>query len=197
MTFNYLRNLLQLIIFPASGWDDIERDNKLHVEGLAEYMRRTFIAGLLPLIAVASLAALLGAAYHHSTTLAFATTTAIVTFVKYFVSYYIASFALQMLLPKWTETTATAGTSPRKGSDQASMLTAYSLGYLVLVTLLRNVLPVDLALLMFLPIYVILILWKAREVLDIAESKSGIYLTCTSLIILVVPYLIERLLTSF
>lgn len=193
MTFNYLRNLLQLIIFPASGWDDIERDNKLHGDAMTDYMRRIFLCGLLPLIGLASVTALLGAAYHHSVTIAIATTTAIVTFVKYFVAYYIGTFVLQMLLPRWTETSGRL----HKAADAASMLIVYAMGYLVMVTLLRNLLPVDLALLMFLPIYVILILWKAKSVLDIIPDKSGLYLVATSLLTLAVPYVIERLLNSF
>ena len=102
----YLKHMLQLILSPGNGWEDIGKAN--------DNPRDIALAGYYPLIALAAISVFMQGVYHHAEFLVLFMRM-IVTFLVYFVSYFFGVFVLSLFsepLPKG-DMTKTAAISSR------------------------------------------------------------------------------------
>ena len=75
-------------------------------------------------------------------------------------------------------------------------MTMYSLTFLGMITLVANIVKVRIALIEFLPFYVIFIIWKGWKYVGVDERHEGIFMIIATAFILGSPYLISFLLHS-
>ena len=173
-----LKYLIQLILSPASGWDDLE-----HTAPDAEDLTRR---GLYPLMVL----------------------TAVTEFLAFFLSTprsswrggdagrlrlrhllcvaFIARLIFDLYLGRL------CGTKPAR--ERVACLTVCGIGLMVLVQLLCNCMPWNLVLFKFLPVYVILVLYKAIPYIGVRKADAMRFLGLSAAAIVAVPLIIYYLL---
>ncbi len=76
------------------------------------------------------------------------------------------------------------------------MMIMYCLTFLGLITLLSNVVKVRIALIEFLPLYVVFIIWKGWKYVGVEERNLGLFMIMATVSILGSAYLISFLLNA-
>ncbi len=172
--FRFLKYLFQLIISPGRGWEDISAagDDKEKVAG----------SGLYPMLAIASLSEFIRYFYDRSLTLVNLLQHAIITYVQYFISYFLALSIFSFFISKLVD-----GEPSEK--KYATMI-AYGLGACSLITIIENCLPVELSIVQFLPVYVALILWKGERYLAVRKDREVHFILLSILTVILLPVLI-------
>lgn len=175
----FLKNLLQLILSPGNGWEDIATE--------AQSPERIFMRGYIPLISLTALSALLMLVYHPAIEPISVIITVLVTFAAYFTAYYIGTLTLNIFIDSAAEC--------HVDDLRCRTFTLYSLGLMALVTITVNCLPVSSGILFFLPLYVAVIMWKAASYLYIAPLRTGMFIIMALCGIMAPVYIILMLFT--
>lgn len=174
----FLRQILQLLISPSKGWEDVSATGTPP----AEITRK----GFYPLLGVLAATSLIRLAYHDiGYSLVDALQNAIVSFTIYFVTLFIASYCFSMFMP-------TIGGKANSVNKNSSFI-IFCLGTLALINLVANLIPVDLVLMKILPAYVAFIMFKATIYLDILPDKIGQFMFLSVFSIGVPPFLLSFL----
>ncbi len=174
----FLKYLIQLILSPGSGWADLERTSP-DAEGL---LRR----GLYPLLGLTAAAEFLAFAYLRHAGLSLVLMRAVSDFGAYFVSIFIARLIFDLYLGRLCDV--------RPEPSRVATLTVCGIGLMVLVQLLGNCLPWSLVLLKFLPVYVVLIIYKAGSYIGVRKSDALRFTGLGAAAIVAVPLAIYYLL---
>jgi len=178
--------LLNLVLAPTRGWEDVAAARQLDC-------RRLLLRGLLPLTAVAALSVFARPIYVSGLTFGMLLISAIVVFVKFFLAYYIAMFVLSIFLPSMTS----GGQGSGDTDNKAGVFIALNLSLLALIEVLSNLLPVELSIIQFLPVYVAVIIWQGRRYLGVIPSRAGHYILMALLAILAPVYILGLMFNLF
>ena len=176
----FLKHIGQLLLSPGNGWEDISYvgvDPKI----LAS-------VGLYPLIGLASVSTFLKLIFDSSAEVATLLQMAIIVFVQFFSTYFIASAIFGVLLSKWVE--------GEPNEKKYTTVITYSLAIMSLIKVLENCIPFELPLLYFLYIYVALIIWKSVRYLAVKEKSVGYFMLMAICVVILVPFLLNWALTS-
>jgi len=178
MFLNFLKCMLQLILSPTHGWEDISadgRDEHALVRG-----------GLYPFLVLTGLSAFAGLLFKHDLAVIVAVQRAAVIFVAYFASYFFAMFMLSFLL---RGIVCGGEVNERRLSTFVSYVTAL----LALLTLIGNCLPTSPAVMGFLPIYVLVILWKGWRYMAVVPGRVIRFVIMGFVTVILPPYLLRTL----
>lgn len=178
---HYLKLMLQLAMSPTRGWEDIATS--------ADDSRHTFFAGLLPLILLASAAVFVDVIYHPHTSIATIIISAIVTFLKYAVTYFVANAILVNTLPRMTD-------DGLVNRDDVGLFCSYSIGMMVIIGIIETLLPMEITLLQFLPLYVVAIICLGRKFLNINSASIGRFAAVSITGIIIPVFLFDFLLKT-
>ncbi len=171
----FLKNILQLAINPSRGWEDVSHD--------AAEPAALCRDGLYPLLAITALSCVGGFwKMDSATTLIAVIQNAIVTFTAYFATMFFAEFTMGLAMDRICDKEP----SPRKNST----VVIYSIAILAIINIIINIIPLDLAVLRFLPIYVGFIIYKSMRYLSVSQDKTGHYMFLTIFSIIIPPYLL-------
>lgn len=180
----FLKYLMLLLISPAKGWEDIA------AAGLNP--RRTFNVGLLPMICICGLSCLISAFYTRDHLIWPRIIQMIVTMGAYFVTYFIAMFVYTGFTNGWIE-------DKRLDGRRCSLFVSYNLAILILFNIIRNLIPDENALINFLPVFDILIMWQGMKYLRVRESSLGLMMLVSiasvQLPVLVIEYLFKSIIS--
>lgn len=175
----YLKHLLQLILSPSNGWEDI---------GIADDSPRDItVKGYYPLIFVAALSVAMQGIYHHVQFINLFLGV-IATFVAYFVALFFGFFILSLM--------AEPNLERSYDEQRANTFVLYTLGLQAVITIILNVLPITSAMLFFLPFYVALIQWKGCRYMGVRNGRTGHFMAVAILGALI-PIYIFQFLFSF
>lgn len=175
----YLKLMLQLLMAPSRGWEDVAES--------AVDSRRTLLRGLVPLAALAALTCFLGALYQLHPSFSALLIDAIVTFVKYTLTYFVAVAMLVYALPRLTA-------DGLVNRERVELFCAFCVGMLAIIGILEHLLPMELTLLQFLPIYVIVVMAMGRKFVDVGEENIFRFAGVATLSVILPVYLIDWLL---
>lgn len=164
----FVKNIVQLIISPDNGWDDIA-ESASHNRSLVGMAWTIFIAA-------ATVYVQLCYAGHPSGIVL--TQLFIGIMVSLWATYFIADFVLVQWLPRLNEGVL--------NDSIFKQLLPCSISLLALQPMLNNLLPINFAILELWPLYVLVILWRAMKVLDIDETQTVKYICCM-LVAFVIP----------
>lgn len=178
--WHFLKNLFQLAIRPQHGWEDIAIDDQ-HPQLLTA-------DGLYPLLGVVALSPFFQLIYHHNLGLVYPLERAIIIFSVYFVTLL---FAQTMLPPMLNKCVATGEVDP----SRSSTFIVYSLGLMSMVSMLENLMPLELSVVQFLPVLVALVMWKATDYLLIMPEHHGRFILIAIAFVLLPPILLNMLLS--
>lgn len=178
----FLKMLLNLTLAPAKGWEDVEKSSPSP--------RATLTHGLLPLLGITAVAVFARAFHVQDLTPGLLIIGATVTFIKFFIAYYIALFLMSWFMPALI---------PVDSYDEGriSNFCSLCLGLLAVISILSDCVPVELSLVRFLPVYVIIVMWQGRGYLAITPGKQIKYIVYASLSILAPLALLDMLFGLF
>ncbi|MBD5248711.1 MAG: hypothetical protein HDS58_01315 [Barnesiella sp.] len=177
----FIGYIMQLIINPRRGWEDVAADSPVP--------RHLLLTGLLPFIILTALTSFVRVFYFTDYTFIDAVQNAIINAVTYFATYFIASFAISLKINA-LETTQGDTLSETEAADRVDVFCSCIVGLLLLITLISNLIPLDLSLLQYLPLYSVYVIWKGAEYLRIATDKIGHFMILSVLTIVVPVYLL-------
>lgn len=182
---DFLKNILQLLINPAKGWEDISFDSRKP----SDLCRK----GYYPIIGIASLscAAMLYRAGAHWT-LVSVIQQMVITFTIYFATLFFAQFMFSVTFSSMTDKPFSA--------KKNSTVIIYILAIMALIRIVMNLIPFDFPVLYFVAIYVGVILYKSTTYLGVAEEKIGNFMIMsvisTMIPVFLLRFLFNTILTS-
>lgn len=181
--FTYLRYLLQLVLAPGNGWEDIALSGQ---QG-----RTVLVRGLIPLALVYAITAAVPTLYHTGMEPMAVVQTAVLEFAVIFAGYYIGLLALTMAAP--TLCIPPADDLQAEDSDnRLRLVCSYTLGLVTLTGILVNCLPGRFAVLGYIPVYIAIIVWRAEEFAGIRSGSSFMFaLLCIA--VLICPWAVVQL----
>lgn len=168
-----LKYIIQLILSPKNGWDDIADKNPDPEILLTK--------GVYPLLGIASATVFLGLAYHQATL-----PQVLIGAVNVFGSYFVGIFIARLLFDLYLRQIASQDVDKR----QSTTLILCGFGMMLLFQIIENCLPWNLLIVKFLPIYAILVLSKGCEYLGISKRKELRFTGFAGIAIVAVPLLI-------
>lgn len=215
MLAQYLKQFVQLIFAPTKGWEDIERESGeqfriAREDGIsadsprvrsASYVEeqnvweehratRCFYSCFLPAICLFALSWLVRALYGTDDLLS-CIQKAIVTFVTLFLSSQFARYIFMVYMPR-----IMAPSVLIEPKGRWFVLIMQCLTFLGTITLVSNIVKTHLALIEFLPFYVIFIIWKGAKFAGVDEKNVGLYMIIATLSVLGPTYLLSILLNA-
>lgn len=176
---NYLKLMLQLVLAPSRGWDDVAE--------AAPESRRILLAGLIPLCVLTGFSVGVSALWETHPQLSVIIIRSVITFAVYMLTYFIAQALLTALLPR----ISADGLVDR---ERVALFSAFCVGQMSVIGLLENLLPAELALLQFLPLFVVVVMAKARRFLGVDESKTGLMVAFEVVSVILPVYVIGEVL---
>lgn len=173
-----LKYILQLILAPGSGWADIRRQNPNPHELLQN--------GLMPLLGIAAMTEFLAFAYVRHATLATVLMRAVAVFGAYFIAVFVARLIFELYLNRFTIS--------EPDTRRMENFTICGIGIMVLFQIVTNCVPWNLVFLKFLPVYVVLVLYKASRFMGVRKNKELRFTGLSAIAIVVLPLLVYYLL---
>lgn len=172
-----LKNLIQLILSPGNGWADLGK-NKVNPETLQT-------KGLYPLLGVMAMTEFLALIYHHGISFGLVLTCALAALGAYFVTIYIGRLIFEVTLPG-----ITSGYDREKGL----MTIIMGVGLMAFIKIIDNCMPWKSVVLNLLPLYAVLVLYRAHQYLGIRPGAELRYLGISAVALVVVPIVIYSVL---
>lgn len=174
-TGGFLLGLVQVILNPRQGWLDAEKDNYSP--------RQLILKGFLPLLVIVACSPLISAYFKMSMTFGEAFVEGIIEFAGYFVSIYLCNYLFTWAYTIWVQP---------KGPNPNIVMTyvIYTISAMGLITFLTNILPIDLSLWSFLPLYVVYIIWRGEFYLRVPFDRKPQFLVCGIGTLFLPPYLL-------
>ena len=174
----YLKNLVQLVLAPAKGWEDVSAS----LATPERLLRDAFF----PLLGVSALSEFIRLFYHNSGGFLTVFELAIALFGSYFVSFFIARIILSNYIGGFID--------GEVNQTKISTFIIYGLGLLLMIEIIENLLPTDLTLVKFLPLFVALILYRSTAYLAVKPGTELRFLCLAVIAVIVVPIAIFSLL---
>ncbi|MDE7397387.1 MAG: hypothetical protein K2M98_06645 [Muribaculum sp.] len=182
--FRYIINILQVLISPARGWDDIARRGQTP--------EHTASSGYYPLIAITAASGFLQLYYSHTPfklLLPNLIESAAVTFTVFFLSRFISDAI-------WSSTFSRLTTKKSYDENRCGNFILYSLGLLAITRLIANCLPMTLSLIEFLPLVVLVEMWMGYRYVDVDKTNLVGFFVYSTITILLPPYLLSILFST-
>lgn len=152
----FIRNILQLLLAPAKGWEDVSES--------AVNPQELFRRQVLPLLGMAALSVFVRLVYNSDLQVIWLFVKAMVIFVSFFVSFFLALVVFKSYFHYFCE----GDPNERKFTT----VIAYCISLLALTEIICNVLPVNLGLQYLLPLAVALVFWKADVYLRVRNDRD-------------------------
>ncbi|MCM1349431.1 MAG: hypothetical protein NC338_08470 [Firmicutes bacterium] len=169
--------MLQLILSPRRGWEDVAVDN---------FPSQCLLkSGFVPLIILVSLTCLPSLWYHSDATLAAVLERMVAYFVTYLTSYYIASLVFSLYIPSCTDGVMSL--------NKNNTFILYNLGILAVLNILTNLLPMVPDMLYLLPVYVYFIMWRGIAYMEVKFNGVILFMVLNLVAVLLPPFLLRYL----
>ena len=173
----YLRDMAQLLLSPLKGWEDVETD--------AFEAKTLLLKGLLPFLAITALTVFVKLFYVADIHWIALIEQAIVCFMKFFVGYFVASFCFTLYLPECIEGEISV--------NNCHTFIIYAIGMLALINIFQNLLPIDIAIVYVMPVYVLYVMWRGLRYLRISFTGVTKFLLLDIFSVIAPPYLLQYL----
>lgn len=167
----FIKNMVQLTLSPGRGWEDVSASG--------EKPDMLFRKAYYPFIAIVALSEFVRLFYHDHGGVMTVIELAIALFGSYFVSYFISRLILDHYLQPLTDGDV--------NEVKTGLFTIYGLGLLAMIEMIANVLPTDLTLVKFLPLFVALILYKGAKYMAVKPDHELRFLCLAVAAVIVVP----------
>lgn len=177
---HFLKNILQLLLSPIHGWDEVSRDG-LTPEHIAS-------RGLYPLIGLASVTYFIQGIYAVQFELVTLLQHALVVFMSLFLSFFIGKLGMETFTARFVDT-------GKLNVFKTDTLAVYIIGILGIMQIVSNALPVQTVLVYLLLVFAVIVIWKSCRYLDIAVEKETNF-TAMAIGVLIAPKILLDVLFS-
>ena len=178
MIKNILTNLFLLVVFPAKAWQQIAEKKESQDHFLNYY--------LYPMMGITAISAF-GGFFDSGFTLENALKVVTIDFVQYFVGFFISAFLIDEIRQRLLD--------EDKNPQLSQKFSGYLLSIYMVVTIALNILPDNFSFLRFAPLYIIYVAWEGlKHFLNVPEPRRMTFIVLVSLIILLSPTIIERIM---
>jgi hypothetical protein len=176
---NFLKNMLQLILAPAKGWEEIANLN--------QSPNRLMEKGLYPILSIVAITAFLHGLYG-SEPFDFGEQIemALTQFLALFLGAMFGRAAFEALIHHLTGQPADV--------VRVSTVVIYSIGLMSLIQIISNLCPIQLTVLWFLPAFVAMVAWQSRFYLSIKPDRNGHFLVFAVAVLIAAPIIFGVLL---
>lgn len=175
----YIKQLIQLLLSPARGWEDISSEART-----AEEIQRT---GFYPWIGVTAVSQFVRLFYDHDATFVSELQGAIAIAGALFISLYLGRLFLDIILPKHVD--------KKINLAKVNIFSVYLIGMIGLYHIVSNLIPTSMTFLNFLPLLSLLIIFKAIPFVGVPEDRSVAFMTLSAIALMVIPIGVAALLT--
>lgn len=172
---NLLKNILLVVVSPRIGWEEVNRSNVKTSE--------IFSKAFIPMLLALAVTAFFPLIYDANFSLVSAIISSILHFSFFFLSYYLISYFLGGFYPELVKTNA--------GKARVNDFILYNMIYLMFLSILDNLLPIDFTPVLFMMLYVIWLANIGAPYLGIKEEKKTKFVVFSSLMLLVAPVLLH------
>lgn len=173
----FLLYILQLFLSPKEGWKDLA-DRNPDPDVLLK-------RGVYPLLGIAALSEFMGLVYHRAGLME-VIVSAIAVAGAYFLAIFFSRLIFEFVLPKISKD------SPDR--RRAMTLIACSTGMMLIFSIFDNCLPWNLIVLKFLPVYVVLVIAKAFDYMNLRHIYDMRFLLVASASLVALPLAIYYLI---
>ncbi len=154
---SFLKYLIQLVLSPTHGWEDISRENPDPKELTAR--------GLYPLMGIAAITEFLAFAYERNISIDKVLVRAVADFGAYFIGFFIAKLVFDIYLKNLT--------SSEPDKSNVATFSTMAIGLMVFIQIISNCLPwKSLVFVKLLPLYTILVIFHAAPYLKIRKNRE-------------------------
>jgi hypothetical protein len=177
--FRFLKNMLQLILAPAKGWDEVAANN--------ESPNALMEKGLYPMLALTAITAFAHGLYGSEPfDFGIQIEDALTQFLALFLGVMFGRAFFEALIHHFTG----------KPADvlRVSTVVIYAIGLMSLIHIISNLCPIQLTVLWFLPAFVAMVAWQSRIYLAIKPDHYGQFLVFAVAILIAAPIVFEILL---
>ena len=178
---NIWHNIFCVITSPKYGWEVINESNI----PIGKVLRSAYI----PLLCVLALSCFVPNIYDNTITFKESLMQVIVLCSSYFISYHVIVYLLSGFYP---ELVKTEGATARLND-----YILYNLIFLVLLSILRNLLPSDFTPVLFLMVYLPWMAYRGTDHLFVKKDKVPKFVVISSLLLLGLPELLKAILNLF
>ncbi|MBE6318569.1 MAG: hypothetical protein E7081_06315 [Bacteroidales bacterium] len=173
----FLKYICQLILSPGNGWEDISHAGEDH--------KQLIKTRLFPIFGVAAISVFIQMFYDFDLEFVLVLQQAIVIFVQFFLTYFIATLVFAITMPSFVD--------GEPNEKKYTTVIIYSLAIIALITIFQNCVPVELSLVPYLKIYVAIVLWKSVRYLAIKEQNVKNFVIMAALSIILPPMIINAI----
>lgn len=172
---SFIKNILQLVLSPSSGWEDISVENPD-----PKYVGQKC---MLPLFGLASISVFMQGYYHPELSMAYLIVKMAAIFASFFAGYVVTESIFKMLADSWIGLEA--------DSRKCSIMVIFAYSLMALAMLVCNVLPLTLGLPYLLPLGVGIIIWKSMSYVGVKKEREFNFMSMMVLVVLILPALIR------
>jgi len=185
----FIKHLIQLIIAPHTGWEDIKKTDRQTNVWLTK--------GFYPLLGLTAASCFMALFYHTETTLGECIQNALAIYISYFTSYFIAGLVFSWLLDRIATLPDSSEQTRAEAISRFNIVSLFTLSLMALLTLIENLLPFDITVTKFIFIYVLFILYRGADFAGVPNEKAGIYTLSGCLCLFLPPFAIYSWLSMF
>ncbi|MBO5054338.1 MAG: hypothetical protein J6C44_08940 [Muribaculaceae bacterium] len=175
----FLKNILQLLLSPAHGWEEISSEGR-DPERLSN-------EGMYPLFGLAAATAFVQGIYIRNAEVGALLQLALVEFMALFVAYWIGAALLDNFINRFTDSDVS--------SKCCRTVAIYIASTLAIIQIIENLVPVEFTVIKFLPAFAAIVLWKATAYLSIKKSEEGRYIIF-ALAVMIIPWMLLTTILS-
>lgn len=168
---NLLKIIMLVVVSPRIGWDEMNRSSVKTSDILSK--------AFFPMLIFLALTAFAPLIYDANLTFVSAIISSIFHFSAYFLSYYLVSYLLGGFYPELVKTKA--------GKGRVNDFILFNLIYLMFLSIIENLLPIDFTPGLFMMLYVIWLVNVGAPYLGIKEEKKNKFVFIASAMLLVAP----------
>jgi len=176
-----LRNILVVIIRPKIGWQ--------YIDDSGNSTQRVLAGVFFPLLAILAISCFVPMIYDSTThTLSTSLMDAIVSFSEFMLTYFLCSYLLSGFYPQFTRS--------HIALSKLNNYIIYNLSYLIILSILLNLLNAEFSVLYFLFLYMPYMAYNGVDFLGVESGKSFKFVVISSVMMLAFPFIIGWILAS-
>lgn len=172
---DFVKIILLIIISPKAGWEEVNQS--------AIPTGKILSSVFLPLLAILAISTFVPMIYDSTLSLSVTLMRAIISFSAYYLTYYLTSLMLGGFYPELVK--------GRVATDRLNDFVMYNLIYLIILSIIKNLLPVDFAPIFFMMFYLPYIAYKGTEYLGVKSYNVARFTIIASLMMLLLPAIIN------
>lgn len=177
--WRFYKNIIQLIISPDNGWEDIKQTSR----------PERALLGMIWMIIVVAVSPLLHYVYSSDASWFTVVKESIMIVISMGLTYFIAGMIMNNWIPRFN--------GGVEINEKVTIFDSYMTSLLSLQILITNILPLSFAILTLWPVYVAIIMWRGMTFMDLEPRSTGKYIAIVIISLIVPSQVLIKLFLSF